>query len=91
MVNEGLNSMSALLIFDEISQLWCNRFQYLQSLKRCKDCKQFLDHVVAVLMHDELSHGGFGMGNDHLDVAGRAEREEILKYSGLYIVLHKLG
>lgn len=31
------------------------------------------------------------MGDDELDVAGRAEKEEILEHSGLDVVFHKFN
>ena len=89
-VDKGLDGMSPLLIFGQLTQLRQDQLQNMQPLKRRANVKQFLYHIIAVLMSDKFNQLLSDVGDDFLNLLRCAVSEVVLEQPRLVIVLDKL-
>lgn len=82
--------MSALFVPDKVAEVGQNGLQNLESLLGLANSEEFLHHVVAVLMHDEINQRRFDVVDDGLDVFLAALIEVVLEDAGLSVVFDKI-
>ena len=60
--------MSALLVLGQVTEVGQDGLQDVQPLPGGADLEQFLDHVVAVLMHDEVNQVLLDVVDDLIEI-----------------------
>lgn len=88
--NKSLQSMSSLLVFDQVAESRHYFLKYLKSLVRMTYREQFLNHIVPVLMHNKLHCIWFDMSDDELDLTWTCHSQIVLEDARLSVIFDKL-
>ena len=78
--------MRSLFIPHQITQIWHNCLQYIQPLGWIADFEQFLDHVIAILVHYQLNQVLSYVVYDWVNLLFGALSQEVLEEAGLDVV-----
>lgn len=91
MRDESLEGMSSLLIFYQVAETRHYLLQYLKSLVRMANWKQFLNHIVPIFVHDKLHSIWLDVSDNQFYITWTCLAQVVLEYTRLCVIFDKLN